>query len=75
MLKNCEMGIINKLKKGSSDRTWTAISFLLRASTNVNAKDKYGFTVLHHAVYRDNTLVVKTLLKEKHLKLEVLINL
>ena len=75
MLKNGKMSIINKLQKGSSDRTWTAISFLLRASTNVNAKDKYGFTVLHHAVYRDNTLVVKTLLKEKHLKLEVLINL
>ena len=75
MLKNGKMSLINKLQKGSSDRTWTAISFLLRASTNVNAKDKYGFTVLHHAVYRDNTLVVKTLLKEKHLKLEVLINL
>ena len=72
MLKNGKMNLMNKLQKGSSDRTWTAISFLLRASTNVNAKDKYGFTVLHHAVYRDNTQVVKTLLMEKHLKLEVL---
>ena len=58
----------NEIKK---KKTWTAISFLLRASTEVNAKDKYGFTVLHHAVYRDNTVVVTTLLKEKHLKLEV----
>ena len=34
-------------------------------------KDKYGFTVLHHAVYRDNTKVVTTLLKEAHIKHEV----
>ena len=44
----------------------------MRASTNVNIKDKYGFTVLHHAVYRDNTLVVTTLLKENHLNPEVI---
>ena len=35
-----------------------------------NIKDKYGFTVLHHAVYRENLRLVNKLLKEKGLKHE-----
>ena len=35
-----------------------------------NIKDKYGFTVLHHAVYRENLRLVNKLLKEKGVRAE-----
>ena len=35
-----------------------------------NIKDKYGFTVLHHAVYRENLRLVNKLLKERGVRAE-----
>ena len=48
-----------------SEKTWKAIAFLMKHSNEKNAKDKYGFTVLHHAVYRGNTLAVQRLIEGK----------
>ena len=35
-----------------------------------NIRDKYGFTVLHHAAYRENLRLVNKLLKERGVKYE-----
>ena len=51
-----------------SEKTWKAIAFLMKHSNDKNAKDKYGFTVLHHAVYRGNTLAVQRLIEGKEVR-------
>ena len=51
-----------------SEKTWKAIEFLMRHSNDKNAKDKYGFTVLHHAVYRGNVLAVQRLIEGQEVK-------
>ena len=51
-----------------SEKTWKAIAFLMKHSNEKNAKDKYGFTVLHHAVYRGNTLAVQRLIEGKEVR-------
>ena len=66
--------IRSQLDKGKN-KTWDAVKYLLDKCSDMNAKDKYGFNVVHHAVYRGNTLLVKSLLDEKGLKLEVMIML
>ena len=54
-----------------SEKTWKAIAFLMKHSTEKNGKDKYGFTVLHHAVYRGNVLAVQRLIEGKEVKVEM----
>ena len=54
-----------------SEKTWKAIAFLMRHSTEKSGKDKYGFTVLHHAVYRGNVLAVQRLIEGKEVKVEM----
>ena len=65
--------ISSQLLKGKN-KTWDAVKYLLDRCSDMNAKDKYGFNVVHHAVYRGNTSLVKSLLDEKGLKLEVIMN-
>ena len=51
-----------------SEKTWQAIAFLMMHSNDKSAKDKYGFTVLHHAVYRGNVLAVQKLIEGKEVR-------
>ena len=58
--------------------TWETIEFLRKEDDGffgindktLNARDKYGYNVLHHAVYSNNTTVVTNLLKLKDLEFE-----
>ncbi|XP_023331663.1 transient receptor potential cation channel subfamily A member 1 homolog isoform X2 [Eurytemora carolleeae] len=53
--------VLRGQSKEMKENTWETIKFLLIHSKYRDVKDKYGFTILHHAVYRGNLHLVKKL--------------
>lgn len=60
-------GLFNALKDGKTD---IAIN-IIKLVTNVNIKDEYGWSLLHRAVQYNNKEVVKELLENKKIDMEV----